>query len=242
MIEPKKSLGQNFLTDKNIVKKIINSVDIKNHNILEIGSGLGALTDEIIKLEPINFLALEKDKSLCDFLIKKLNNKKIFIINKDALKYDYSDLSNFEIISNLPYNISSKFLLKVIKLNKNFNTITCMIQSELADKFNYKFGKMNKYKFLSKYCSEFEILFNVSPNVFYPKPKINSRVVRFKLNNKQININKLDLFIKLFFINKRKKIKSNKNFAGIIDDKFSNFRFEDLNYNEILSIYERFNF
>ena len=183
MIEPKKSLGQNFLTDKNIVKKIINSVDIKNHNILEIGSGLGALTDEIIKLEPINFLALEKDKSLCDFLIKKLNNKKIFIINKDALKYDYSDLSNFEIISNLPYNISSKFLLKVIKLNKNFNTITCMIQSELADKFNYKFGKMNKYKFLSKYCSEFEILFNVSPNVFYPKPKINSRVVRFKLNN-----------------------------------------------------------
>ena len=241
MIVPKKSLGQNFLQDKNIVKKIINTIEIKNNNIIEIGPGLGSLTKEIIKLKPKNFIIIEKDLSLYNILINQLDNKEIIIINDDALKYDYTKLSNYHIVSNLPYNISSKFLLKVIKLNTNIDTITCMIQSELADKFNYKFGKMNKYKFLSQYCGEFDILFNVSSNVFYPKPKVNSKVVKFNLKKININIKKIELFIKLFFINKRKKIKSNKNFTKIIEDNHSNFRYEDLNYEDVLKIYEKFN-
>ena len=146
------------------------------------------------------------------------------------------------VISNLPYNISSKYLLKIIKFNKNFTNIICMIQSELADKLDYKNGKMNKYKFISKYCSEYEILFEVSPNVFYPKPKIFSKVVKFKLINKNINVKKLDLFIKLFFRNKRKQIKSNKIFASLINKKNTHKRYEDLTYNDVLEIYERFNF
>ena len=102
--------------------------------------------------------------------------------------------------------------------------------------------EMNKYKFLSQYCGNYEILFNVSPKVFYPKPKVNSKVVKFILNKKDINNEKLNLFVKLFFVNKRKKIKSNKYFAGIIDEKNINKRYEDLEYKEILSIYKRFNF
>ena len=242
MIKPKKSLGQNFLRDKNIIKKIISSVDIKDSNIIEIGPGYGALTYEIIKLKPKNLIILEKDLLLYNDIKKKINNKEIIILNEDALKYNYTQLSDYKIISNLPYNISSKFLLKVIKLNKNIKQVVCMIQSELAEKFDYNFGKMNKYKFLSKFCSNFETLFNVSSNVFYPKPKVSSKVVKFNLKDKKIDIKKLEMFIRLFFINKRKKIKSNKNFNSTSYNNFSNHRYEDLQYDDILEIYERFDF
>ena len=242
MIIPKKSLGQNFLRDKNIIKKIINTIIIKDKNIIEIGPGLGALTYEIVKLEPKNFIIIEKDIFLANALNEKINSKKINILNQDALKYDYTKLSNYQIISNLPYNISSKFILKVIKLNNNIDKIACMIQSELAEKFDYNKGKMNKFKFISEYCCIFDSLFNVSSNVFYPKPKVNSKFVRFNLKKKNIDIEKLELFIKLFFINKRKKIKSNKNFSNIIESKYLNYRYEDLRYEDILKIYQRFNF
>ena len=242
MIKPKKSLGQNFLKDKNIVNKIINSINIKENNIIEIGPGLGALTYTIIKLKPKNLIIIEKDIFLFNEIKKQIKDEKIIILNSDALKFDFTKLSNYQIISNLPYNISSKFLIKVMKFNKNIKKIVCMIQSELAEKFNYEFGKMNKYKFLTQYCSDFEILFNVSSNVFYPKPKVNSKVVKFNLKNKDINSEKLELFIKLFFINKRKKIKSNKNLINIVNKKFYNYRYEDLSFEDILEIYESFNF
>ncbi|MBT3777424.1 MAG: ribosomal RNA small subunit methyltransferase A [Pelagibacteraceae bacterium] len=242
MIKPKKSLGQNFLKDKNIVNKIINSINIKGNNIIEIGPGLGALTYEIIKLKPKNLIIIEKDILLFNEIKNQIKDEKIIILNSDALKFDFTNLSNYQIISNLPYNISSKFLIKVMKFNKNIKKIVCMIQSELAEKFNYKIGKINKYKFLTQYCSDFEILFNVSSNVFYPKPKVNSKVVKFNLKNKDINSEKLELFIKLFFINKRKKIKSNKNLINIVNKKFYNYRYEDLSFEDILEIYESFNF
>ena len=241
MIIPKKSLGQNFLQDKNIVNKIINSIDISNNNIIEIGPGLGILTEKIIKLNPMNFFVIEKDILLYKYLIKKFNNKKILIINDDALSYDFTKLSKYKIISNLPYNISSKFLLKVIKLNNNLTELVCMIQSELAEKLDYNKGKMNKYKFITEYCGRYKILFTVSPNVFYPKPKVNSKFVKFELINKNIHVQNLDYFLNIFFINKRKKIKSNKYIKIEIDKKIANKRYEDLKYSEILNIYQRFN-
>ncbi len=242
MLLPKKSLGQNFLNDKNIANKIISSTKINNKSILEVGPGLGILTELIIKAKPKNLILIEKDKVLYNKLFDKFNKNKIIIKNDDALLYNFNALINYKIISNLPYNISSKFLLKIIKLNKNFREIICMIQSELADKFDYSKGKMNKYKFLSQYCGNYEILFNVTSKVFYPKPKVNSKVVKFILNKKDINNEKLDLFVKLFFVNKRKKIKSNKYFASIIDAKNINKRYEELEYKDVLSIYKRFNF
>ena len=242
MIKAKKSLGQNFLIDKNIINKIISTIEITNNNIIEIGPGLGALTEKILDQKPNKLIIIEKDFELYKKLLNKFNQKKITIINDDALLYDFSLLKNFKLISNLPYNISSKFLLKIIKLNKNFTDLVCMIQKELAEKFDYKTEKMNKYKFISEYCGKYKILFNVSPNVFYPKPKINSKVIKFELIKKNIHERNLDYFINIFFINRRKKIKSNKNIKIVIDEKIKNKRYEDLKYAEILDIYKRFNF
>ena len=200
MIIPKKSLGQNFLIDKNIILKIINLTKINNENILEVGPGLGALTSEIIKLKPKQLILIEKDINLFQILNEKyFDHKNVKILNVDAMDFDYKTLPNFKIISNLPYNISSKFLLKTFRLNNNIKEIICMIQKELADKFDYSCGKMNKYKFLSKYCGEYNIEFNVSNNVFHPKPKVQSRVIKFITNKKNIDTSKLDFFINNFF-------------------------------------------
>ena len=242
MITAKKSLGQNFLIDGNTINKIINTIEITNNNIIEIGPGLGSLTEKILKKKPNKFIIIEKDFELYKKLVKKYNKKKITIINGDALIYDFSNLKNFKLISNLPYNISSKFLLKIMKLNNNFTDLICMIQSELADKFDYNKGKMNKYKFISKYCGNYKILFKVSPHVFYPKPKVNSKVIKFEFIKKNINTQNLEYFLNKFFINKRKKIKSNKNIKILFDTSVVNKRYEDLKYAEILDIYKRFNF
>ena len=198
MIIAKKSLGQNFLVDKNIVNKIINTIEITNKNVIEIGPGLGALTNKILEKNPKKLIIIEKDYDLYQKLLQKFDYKQITIINDDALQYDFSKLNNFKLISNLPYNISSKFLLKIIKLNKNFTDLVCMIQSELSDKLDYNTGKMNKYKFITEYCGIYMPLFNVSPSVFYPKPKVKSKVVKFILNKKNIDSLKLDYFLNIF--------------------------------------------
>jgi len=242
LFKPKKSLGQNFLQDENIVKKILSTTEINNQNIIEIGPGYGILTNYIINLKPKKLIIIEKDIELYSFLKKKFKNFKITILNEDIIDFNFPNKDKYKIISNLPYNISSKFIFQTLRLTKNISEIVCMIQSELAKKYNYSEGKMNKYKFLTQYCSKYKINFRVSRNVFYPKPNINSQVVKFTLNDRKINYRKLDYFLKFFFINKRKKIKSNKYFLNKIDLKYLNYRYEDLKYNDILKIYETFKF
>ena len=242
LLKSKKSLGQNFLIDKNIIKKIIKLTEINNKNIIEVGPGLGALTDEILNCMPKKLILIEKDIRLFNLLKKKYNRKNIEILNKDILDYNIDSKIKYKIISNLPYNISSKFLLKYLKLNTNISEIICMIQSELANKFDLKYGKMNKYKFLANLCSEYEIKFNVSRNVFLPKPKVESKVVGFKLKKNNLDERRLEFFIRFFFINKRKKIKSNKKFINNIDKKFLNCRYEELSFKELFKIYKRFEF
>jgi 16S rRNA (adenine1518-N6/adenine1519-N6)-dimethyltransferase len=242
LIIAKKSLGQNFLIDKNTIDKIVSTIDIKNNNIIEIGPGLGALTEKILEKKPKQLIIIEKDFELYKKLLNKFHKKNIIIINDDALLYNFTKLKNFKLVSNLPYNISSKFILKILKLNINITDIVCMIQSELADKLNYKKGKMNKYKFISEYCGKFKILFNVSPNVFYPKPKVNSKVIKYELIGQNIDSQKLDYFLNIFFRNKRKKIKSNKYIKELINEKNIDKRYEDMKYIEVLDIYKKFNF
>ena len=202
----KKSLSQNFLIDKNICKKIINLTNIEKKNILEIGPGYGILTDELLLNKPKKIFLIEKDTNLVNFLKNKYKkNNRIKIIEKDILKFDLSNFKNLIIISNLPYNISTKIILYLFKYNKNINQMIFMIQKEVAIKFDYMLPNMNKYKFLTKITSSFERCFDVSSKVFQPKPKVTSSVVRFQLNEDKLNLKKANIFINLIFKNIRKK-------------------------------------
>ena len=119
----KKSLGQNFLSDKNIIKKIISLTEIKNKNIIEIGPGKGALTEEILSKKPKSLTLIDKDFFLAEKLKKKFSkNRLIKIYNEDVLKFNFEIFNkpDYKIFGNLPYNISSQILVKIIKF-KNLN-------------------------------------------------------------------------------------------------------------------------
>ena len=241
MKEPKKSLGQNFLIDQNIIKKIIKQTNIKDKNIVEIGPGYGALTDHILKKKPKKLIVIEKDFQIYKFLQKRFKDQdRMEIVNNDALKYDFTKLKNFKIISNLPYNISTKMIIKLIFYNKNITKIICMIQKELAIKFDYRREKINKYKFIIKMCSDYKILFDVSNKVFYPKPKVQSKIVELKLKKINIDQKKLFNFVNIIFGNKRKRIKNKIPQISSLNKEIFDKRVEELDFNELLEIYKFF--
>ncbi len=239
MIRPKKSLSQNFLNDQNISNKIIGLTKIENKNILEIGPGYGFLTDNILSQNPKNLTLIEKDDDLVKLLKQKYtNNKNVKIYNKDILKFDLKDFNNLIIISNLPYNISSKVILKLYEFSENIDEMIFMIQKEMAIKFDYNLPKMNKYKFITKIISSYAIKFDVSSNVFFPKPKVKSSVVMFKFNKKNFNLKKANSFANIIFKNIRKKIYNNLKLNS--DDNLLQKRVDKLTIDELINIYNLF--
>ena len=239
MIKAKKSLSQNFLTDKNICKKIIELTKIQDREILEIGPGYGFLTDIILTKNPRRIILIEKDVYLKEFLINKYkDNKKILIQGNDILEYNFKKLKDLIIISNLPYNISTKIILYLFSFNQNINEMIFMIQKEVAYKFDYKLPKMNKYKFYTKVSSKYSRCFDVSSNVFKPKPKVKSTVVKFILKKKDLDFYKIKNFCNLIFKNVRKKI--HKNIHINKENKLFNKRVNELSIDELLKIYNFF--
>ena len=237
MIKAKKSLSQNFLKDKNISKKITNLAKLKNNTVLEIGPGYGFMTDNILVNKPKKLYIIEKDKNLITFLKKKYSdNKKIVIIEGDILKLNLNKFKDLIIISNLPYNISTKVILYLFTFNKNILEMVFMIQKEVAEKFDYNINNMNKYKFLTRIMTSYLRYFEVSPKVFFPKPKVKSTVVKFEFKNKNVDINRANNFSDIIFKNVRKKIYKNlkiKKTENIILNK----RVNELTIDELLWIY-----
>ncbi len=224
----KKSLGQNFLIDKNISKKILKLVKIKDRNIIEIGPGKGALTDEIIKQKPKTLTLIEKDENLSKNLQEKYKEKKfVKNITTDILDFNLEKLNhkNSLIIGNLPYNISSQILVKLLRFNKwlpFFSDIIFMFQKELGEKILGKYSTKNygRISVLTNYRLAFLKKFEVSSNCFFPKPKVRSIVIHFKpINNKIIlkDIRNLEKVTQILFSNKRKMIK--KNIYKILDER-----------------------
>ena len=239
MIRAKKSLSQNFLIDKNISNKIVSQTFITNKIILEIGPGNGFMTDTILKKNPKKIYLIEKDQDLVLKLKEKYqNNKKVIIIENDVLKYDLKDFNSLIILSNLPYNISTKIILYLFNYNDNISEMIFMLQKEVAEKFDYNLSKMNKYKFLTKLVSTYKRCFEVSPNVFIPKPKVKSTVVKFKFNKKGFDLEKANKFSIQIFKNVRKKINNNLEFDN--KNKVLNKRVSELSINELLTIYNFF--
>ena len=199
----KKSLGQNFLIDKNIVKKILNLTNLNNKNIIEIGPGKGALTDEIIKRKPKSLLLLEKDNELSNNLkLKFLDKKSIKIINIDVLRFNFQNLNKqkFVLLGNLPYNISSQILIKLLKipnLESKFTDLILMFQKELAEKIIAKFPSKNygRLSIITNLKFFLKKKFLVSSNCFFPKPKVTSMVLHFKtIKNQKSNIKELSTY------------------------------------------------
>lgn len=239
MIKAKKSLSQNFIIDKNICKKIVKQTNINNKIVIEIGPGYGFLTDILLINNPKQILLIEKDYKLVLFLKQKYkNNNKIKILNNDVIKVDFSKFSDVKIISNLPYNISTKIILYLFNFNKNISEMIFMIQKEVALKFDYNLIKMNKYKFLTKIVSTFSRCFDVSPKVFIPKPKVYSSVVKFKFNKNKFDLNKANVFSNLIFKNVRKKINNNLRMEN--KNLLLHKRVSQLSIDELLIIYKSF--
>ena len=224
----KKSLGQNFLIDKNIIKKIINLSNIQNRHVIEIGPGNGELTDEIINNKPKSITLIEKDFDLSKKLRKKYSeNKNLIIFNNDILKFDLEKIIKKEsmIIGNLPYNISSQILVKMIKLKKwppDFFDLIFMFQKELGEKIIGLYQTPNYSRISILANSRLKVINNffVSPNCFRPKPKITSMVIHFKPKSTLLSIKdilNLEKITKIFFSNKRKMI--NKNIKKLFTQK-----------------------
>ncbi len=226
LAKPKKSLGQNFLIDKNILQKIVNSVPIKeNDEILEIGPGTGNLTDCLIKKNPKKIFVVEKDNNLSLLLYKKFK-KKINIINDDILKISENLISKEKLIvfGNLPYNISTEILSKwIISIDKNFwfSKLILMFQKEVADRIIAKINTSNygRLSILSNWKLDIKKIMNIGPNSFFPKPKVESSLLIFSPKNKFSKIKNpknLEMITRVFFNQRRKMIK--KPFSQIFKD------------------------
>ena len=216
MIKAKKSLGQNFLIDKNILEKIINTTLIKNKTILEIGPGTGNLTSYILRENPKKIFVIEKDKELANNLGIKFNNQ-IIIFNDDVLKIDETKLfkEKVTVFGNLPYNISTEILSKwIINLKENFwfDCLVLMFQKEVADRIIAEFNT-SKYGRLSIICNwklNIQKICDIGPGAFFPKPKIDSSLLRFYPKKNFIKIKNpknLEKITRLFFNQRRKMLK-----------------------------------
>ena len=229
MIKAKKSLGQNFLIDQNIIDKIINTVEIDNKSILEVGPGTGNLTKAILKKNPKKLIVIEKDNNLAELLKKDFDNN-IKIVNDDILKIDENklDADVLTVFGNLPYNISTEILCNWIVNIKNknfwFDNLVLMFQKEVAERIIAKFNTKNygRLSILSNWKLEIEKICDVQPSSFLPKPKIDSSVLLLKpkldffpLSNPK-NLEKLT---RTFFMHRRKMLKKSYNllFKGNLD-------------------------
>ena len=246
MIRAKKSLGQNFLTDRNILEKIVSVVNIKDKTILEIGPGTGNLTSFIIKNNPKKVHVIEKDEELASNL-SEIFNSEITITNDDVLNIDENLLLNekLTVFGNLPYNISTEILSKwILNLKNNFwfDNLVLMFQKEVADRIIAKFNTSNygRLSILSNWKLNIKKICDIKPESFSPKPKIDSSLLLFtpKQNFYKIKDPKnLEKITRIFFSQRRKMLKKpfNQVFNGKTDllDKFNldlNLRPQNLDF------------
>ncbi len=216
MIKAKKSLGQNFLIDNDILEKITSITNIENETILEIGPGTGNLTARILKKKPKKMIVIEKDNKLANNLKNKFSNQ-LTIINDDVLEVDETSLFENKVLvfGNLPYNISTEILSKwIINIKDNFwfECLILMFQKEVANRIIAKFNTSN-YGRLSIICNwklNIKKICDIKPNAFFPRPKVDSSLLIFYPKKSFVKIkdpSNLEKITRVFFNQKRKMLK-----------------------------------
>ncbi|WHQ37594.1 ribosomal RNA small subunit methyltransferase A [Spiroplasma sp. SV19] len=227
----KKSKGQNFLTNSYFINKIVDSAfELSKTNILEIGPGMGALTNEILK-KANKFVCVEVDPDLVKYLTIKFQNQNLKIIEADILTLDletlfvtdFPDDNPISIISNLPYYITSPIIFKLLKIkNPKVKEIILMMQKEVGERIMAQSNSKvyNNLSIVCQFYSDIEKVCFVGRNNFVPAPKVDSVVLKFKLNRKYPDLkNEEDfiMFIRAMFATKRKTILNN--LATILHNK-----------------------
>ena len=216
MIRAKKSLGQNFLIDKNIIDKIINTVSITDKEILEVGPGTGNLTREILRNNPTKIYLIEKDTFLAESL-KEIIDERVKIFKEDILKFDENSLSNNSVIvfGNLPYNISTEILstwITNLKDNYWFSDLILMFQKEVADRITAKFNTSayGRLSILANWRLKINKICDIPPESFSPKPKVQSSLIHFTPKKNFAEIKdpfNLEKITRIFFSHRRKMLK-----------------------------------
>jgi len=215
-IKAKKSLGQNFLIDRNILEEIINVVEFTNKEVLEIGPGSGNLTSYILKKNPKKVYLIEKDNELSLLLAEKFSNN-ISIINEDVLEVPVDKISNEKLIvfGNLPYNISTEIISRwIINLDKTFwfENLVLMFQKEVADRIIAKTNtsKYGRLSILLNWKLNIKKILDIKPESFSPKPKIDSSLLLFTPKKKFFELSNpknLEMLTRIFFSQRRKMLK-----------------------------------
>lgn len=255
-IKPIKSLGQNFLKDEDIIRRIISSLEYEpGDKVLEIGPGTGALTEHLAKLD-IDLFAVEKDTRAFDFLKKKYPD--IIFFNEDILQFDFRNYSKLKIIGNLPYYITSRILFNLFSEYQSVDKAIFTIQREVAKRIvsppdSKDYGILSV---ASQLYSNTELLFEIPPTAFYPQPKVTSAVILMDFYNKPKyqEPEKLMSFVKVCFAQRRKKLSNTiKNYLNsrklnidIIEKSDYSYlldkRAENLSLKDFINIYEFINF
>ncbi len=217
-VKAKKSLGQNFLIDKNIIKKIVDVGNINEESsVLEIGPGTGNLSEYILKKNPKKFFLIEKDEKLISLLNNKFK-KKIQTINQDVLKVTENSICPEKLIvfGNLPYNISTQILSKWITDYQQINwyeKFILMFQKEVADRIlattnSKSYGRLS---ILSNWKLDVKKILDIKATCFMPRPKVDSSLLKFTPKKKYFILNNphnLEMITRVFFNQRRKKIKN----------------------------------
>jgi len=227
-IKPLRRFGQNYLTDNNILNKIVEEISPKpEDNLIEIGPGLGALTKRLIEKNK-KLTAIEIDKRVIEDLLIQFPG--INLIHSDFLDFDLKEFYNnnikkIRIAGNIPYNLTSPIIFKLIGSNQFVEDAVFMVQLEVAKRMTAKKGTKD-YGILAVLLSHFtdtKICFKVSPNVFYPKPKVFSAVVHLYFKDNCLQDTEKDIFIRLIKAAFGKRRKTLKNSLG-------NSIFADINF------------
>lgn len=215
-IKPTRSKGQNFLVNSEIYNQIIEIADInKDDNVLEVGPGLGFLSFKLAE-RVRNVVSVELDDNLANVLQERAVNEKVKnfrVINADALKVDISSIfeDKFKIVANIPYNITSVLLRKIFSYDNLPQSITFLVQKEVAQRIVADAGNMNMLALSVQYYSDAKIEKIVKPGNFWPKPKIDSAIIniRIKDNTSNMDAESFFSFAKNGFSSKRKMLKNN---------------------------------
>jgi len=215
-IKAKKSLGQNFLIDREVLEKIVSITDIADKEVLEIGPGSGNLTTYILKQKPKKLYVVERDDDLA-ILLKEKFDTEIKIINDDILKVSESKISEqkLSVFGNLPYNISTEILSKwILNIGSNFwfESLVLMFQKEVADRIISEFNssKYGRLSILSSWKLNVKKIIDIKPQSFSPRPKIDSSLLLFtpKKNFFELkNPKNLEKITRIFFSQRRKMLK-----------------------------------